>query len=104
MELKGLADSVVPAVARGEITDLEWALNIAVPVCSDHLFGGNHMMNIILPAAVAAIIGVETPESAGDIVNGASVITACIPGSKARAQEVAERAVKIASFNGFADR
>ena len=101
VELKGLADSVVPAVARGEITDLEWALNIAVPVCSDHLFGGNHMMNIILPAAVAAIMGVETPESAGDIVNGASVITACIPGSKARAQEVAERAVRIASFQGF---
>ena len=98
VELKGLADKVVPAVAKGEIKDLEWALNIAVPVCSDHLFGGNHTMNIILPAAVAAIMGVETPESAGVIVDQASVITASIPGSKIRAQKVAEQAVRIASF------
>ena len=98
IELKGLADKVVPAVAKGEIKDLEWALNIAVPVCSDHLFGGNHTMNIILPAAVAAIMGVETPENAGVIVDQASVITASIPGSKIRAQKVAEQAVRIASF------
>ena len=97
-ELKGLANNVVPAVAKGEIKDLEWALNIAVPVCSDHLFGGNHTMNIILPAAVAAIMGVETPEKAGEIVNEASVITASIPGSKIRAQKAAEQAVRIASF------
>ena len=98
MELKGLADRIVPAVAKGEIKDLEWALNIAVPICSDHLFGGNHTMNIILPAAVAAIMGIETPQRAGEIVDEASIITASIPGSKARAKKVAEQAVRIASF------
>lgn len=98
VELKGLADRIVPAVAKGEIKDLEWALNIAVPICSDHLFGGNHTMNIILPAAVAAIMGIETPQRAGEIVDEASIITASIPGSKARAKKVAEQAVRIASF------
>jgi methylthioribose-1-phosphate isomerase len=52
-------------------------------------------INVVIPAAVAAVMGVETWEDAGKIAEKGGFITAAIPGAKDTAREVAKTAIRL---------
>ncbi len=93
--LKGLLNDIIPKIARGEITDLDWALDMVIPVCSDPLFGGSHMMNIVIPSAVAVLLHRCGVEEAADEATKAGVISAGMPGGKPRIRRVANLALQM---------
>ena len=57
---------------------------------------GNNILNITVPAAVAAVIGKADPADAAKIAEDAAFLTAGIPGARQKAEEVARLAVRIA--------
>lgn len=92
--LTALSNEILPAVARGKLRDpdLDWALPIACPVCAEQLLSGNHLLNIILPAAVSAILEQHDAEEAASLAVGAAFVSAGIPGCKPPAKKVAQLA------------
>ena len=95
--LDGLQDKVLPAFAKGELNreEVAWALPIACPICEEQMLSGNHLENIIIPAAMAAVLGLHDPKEAADIACETAVITGSIPGCKGPARKVAELAQSI---------
>jgi hypothetical protein len=57
---------------------------------------GNNILNITVPAAVAAVLGKAEPADAAKIAEDAAFLTAGIPGARQKAEEVARLAVRIA--------
>lgn len=98
--LKGLAHDVVPKVVRGEMEEIAWAIPLACPVCAENVLAGNHLFNIVIPAAMAAILGIHTVDEAAELAEKAAYITAGIPGCKVPAKNVAGLALKIAEYAG----
>ncbi|MBP1909237.1 hypothetical protein [Methanolobus bombayensis] len=95
-ELKGLGHNVIPdAVLNGKQEILNIIPFAAVPVAELQL-SGHTIINVTVPAAVAAAMKVETPlEAAKKCENAAKGCTAAIPGAKSKANDVAELAVKM---------
>ena len=94
----GLSQKVIPdAVVNKKMDILEAIPLAAVPVVELQLCG-HTIINIIVPAAVAATMNSElTPrEIARKAVEGA-YISSAIPGGIPRAEEVSKRAIKIMS-------
>lgn len=94
----GLSQKVIPdAVVNKKMDILEAIPLAAVPVVELQLCG-HTIINIIVPAAVAATMNSElTPrEIARKAVEGA-YISSAIPGGVPRAEEVSKRAIKIMS-------
>jgi len=94
----GLSQKVIPdAVVNKKMDILEAIPLAAVPVVELQLCG-HTIINIIVPAAVAATMNNElTPrEIARKAVEGA-YISSAIPGGVPRAEEVSKRAIKIMS-------
>lgn len=94
---EGLSHKVIPDAVMNKKQDLLEAIPLAaVPVVELQL-SGHTIVNIIVPAAVAAAMGDLTPiEVARKAVEGA-YISSAIPGGIPRAEEVAKRALKIMS-------
>ena len=69
-------------------------MSMAAPFCSELLLAGNVIINITVPAAVAAAMGKASPSDAGTEAQGAGIITAGIPGTKAKAEAAANVAVE----------
>jgi hypothetical protein len=57
---------------------------------------GHTTINASVPAAVAAVLGLEDPVDAGRIAEEAAFISAGVPGVRSTAAEVARRAARIA--------
>ncbi len=93
--LEHLIDKVIPDVATGVTPELAWAVSTAAPAASDLSLAGCNILNIVIPAAVAAIIEYAEPKDAADEAEKASYVTAGIPGGKAAATKVAKLAVSV---------
>ncbi len=89
------ADDVIPKVCMGEYQDVAWAVPYVVPVAGDLTLSGCNILNVVIPAAVAAIMEYATPADAAAEAEQAAYITAGIPGSKAAATKVGALAVKV---------
>ena len=61
------------------------------------MLSGNHLENIVIPAAMAVVLDLHDPKEAADIACDTAVITGSIPGCKAPARKVAELAKNILS-------
>lgn len=96
--LRGLAHDIVPRVSKGEMQDIAWAMPMACPTCAENVLAGNHLFNIVVPVAMAAILGHNTVDEAADLAEKAAYITAGIPGCKIPAKNVANLAVRIAGY------
>ncbi|OPX59143.1 MAG: hypothetical protein A4E25_01303 [Methanobacterium sp. PtaB.Bin024] len=92
----GLSQNVIPDAVINKKTNILEAIPLAAVPVTELQLCGHTIINIIVPAAVAAAIGSElTPnEIAKQAVNGAYVSSA-IPGGIQRAEEVVKRAIKI---------
>lgn len=96
-ELPGFVHDLVPKVARGERADLAWAITPVAYVVGELLVAGNSIVNVTVPAAMAAVLGLHAPAEAAEIAERAAHVSAGIPGAKARAESAATLARDIAA-------
>ncbi len=89
MVLNELVNKVIPEVAQGQGVERAPFISMAAPFCSELLLAGNVIINITVPAAVAAAMGKASPADAGTEAQAAGIITAGIPGTKAKAEAAA---------------
>ncbi|KAB2919376.1 MAG: hypothetical protein F9K29_06030 [Hyphomicrobiaceae bacterium] len=92
--LKEFVNKVIPEVAQGQGVDRAPFISVAAPLASELLLAGNVIVNVTVPAAVAAAMGKAKPSDAGLEAQAAGIITAGIPGTKAKAEAAAEVAVQ----------
>ena len=93
--LEHFVDQVIPQVCTGEKTELAWAVTTAAPAVSDIVLSGGNILNVVVPTAVAAVLGYgEVTEIAGE-AERAAYVTAGIPGGKAAAVKVAKLAAAV---------
>ena len=93
--LEHFTDQVIPKVCLGEAPELAWAVAIAAPITSELVLSGNMILNVVIPAAVAAVLGYAPIDEAAAEAEKAAYITAGIPGCKAAAKKTAKLACKI---------
>lgn len=99
--LRHFADDVIPKVCMGEYKDIAWAVPYAAPSTSELCLSGCNILNVVIPAATAAVMGTHSAADAAAEAEPAAKITAGIPGCKAAATKVAELAVEIAEFSDY---
>lgn len=97
-ELRGFVHDLVPKVARGEQPELAWAITPVAYVVGELLVAGNSIINVTVPAAMAAVLGLHTPAEAAEIAERSAYVSAGIPGAKARAESAAMLARDIATI------
>ena len=83
-------------MARGEAPELAPLMSLAAPLAGELVVAANSIVNVTVPAAMAAALGLHEPAEAAEIAEAAAYISAGIPGSKARAENVALVARRIA--------
>ena len=94
--LEGFVHKIVPSVAKGERKDLAEVTPIAAAAVNELLVAGNVIVNVTIPAAMAAVLGKHSPAEAAEIAEAAAYVSAGIPGAKARAEHAASMACRIA--------
>ena len=91
-------DKVIPGVCKKEkeYEDVAWAVSMAGPLVSDLVLSGCDILNVVIPAATAAVMEYDTPENVAAEAEKAAYITAGIPGPKAAATKVAKLSCAVA--------
>jgi hypothetical protein len=95
--LDSFVHKVVPSVAKGERKDLAEVTPIVAAAVNELLVAGNVIVNVTVPAAMAAVLGRHSPAEAAEIAETAAYVSAGIPGAKARAEHAASMALRIAT-------
>ncbi len=93
--MEGFVHDVIPKVALGERQDIAWAVSLGAPVVAQLTLAGNNILNVVMPAAVAAAMGKNTPKEAAELAVQGSHITVGIPGAKEPAERIAQLAKQI---------
>jgi hypothetical protein len=96
--LDGFVHKVVPSVAKGERKDLAEIAPIVATAANELLVAGNVIVNVTVPAAMAAVLGIHSPAEAAEIAETAAYVSAGIPGAKARAEHAASMALRISTW------
>jgi hypothetical protein len=94
---KGLSHKVIPDAVLNKKTEILEAIPLASVPIAELQLSGHSIINLIVPAAVAAAMGISTPEDIARKVAAGAYISSAIPGGIQRSKEVAMRAVKIMS-------
>ena len=95
--LEGFVHKIVPSVAKGERRDLAEVMPIIAAAVTELLVAGNVIINVTIPAAMAAVLDKHSPMEAAEIAESAAYVSAGIPGAKARAENAAAMARRIAT-------
>ena len=96
-EIRGFTHELLPKIAFGDAKEYAWAVPLAAVPTAELMLCGCNILNIVMPAAVAAAMGLETPDDAAAKAEAAAYITRAIPGGKAAAARVAALAKEIAA-------
>ncbi|MDD4250494.1 MAG: hypothetical protein PHT13_15530, partial [Methanosarcina sp.] len=95
-ELKGLGQNVIPDAIFNDKKDLLEIIPLAAIPVSELQLSGHSIINITVPAAVAAAMKVLEPKEAAKLAEkGGKGGSAAIPGAREKALEVAKLAVRI---------
>jgi hypothetical protein len=95
IRFEGLAHKVIPkAVQEQDGMVLPFITFAAVPL-NELLMGSNIILNITVPAAVAAAMGKHAPREAAQLAEAGGFISTAISGARERAEKVAMLAVRI---------
>jgi hypothetical protein len=95
-ELKGLGQKVIPDAIFNDKKDLLEIIPLAAIPVSELQLSGHSIINITVPAAVAAAMKVLEPKEAAKLAEkGGKGGSAAIPGAREKALEVAKLAVRI---------
>jgi hypothetical protein len=95
ISLQGVAHKVAPDATLNKKADLAVPVMCASVAAQELMYVGACIINIIVPAAVAAAMGKHDPKEAGKLAEKGADLTRAIPGSNEKAQEVAALAVRI---------
>jgi predicted RNA binding protein with dsRBD fold (UPF0201 family) len=95
MHLKGVIHDLIPKIAQGEHQDIAEIMPMVAAVLDEMTLMGNTIMNVTVPAAIAAAMGKMSPKKAAEVAAANAPLTTGIPGARVRAEKVAELAVKI---------
>lgn len=98
--LEGLTSEVLRKVALEDDAKLKELVSLGFRPIRELLTAGNNLLNVTVPAAVAAILGKAEPADAARIAESAAFVTAGIPGARQKAEEVARLALRIAKELG----
>lgn len=93
---EGFVHRVVPDVVTGKRQDLAPLVSLVAPAVGEILVAGNVIINVTVPAAMAAALGLLDPEAAAEAAVTGAYLSAGIPGAKARAENAAAMARRIA--------
>jgi hypothetical protein len=94
IHLEGIINAVIPEVAQGIGKERAPFLSALAPFASELLLAGNVIVNVTVPAAVAAAMGKMSPADAALEAQAAGIISAGIPGTRAKAEAAAAVAVE----------
>jgi len=98
-KMEGFAHDLVPKVAKGERSDIAWAVPLAAAVIDEMYLVGNVIINVTVPAAVAVGMGLLDPKEAAVTGQDAGYITAGIPGTRMRAENICKLMKRIMERN-----
>ena len=93
IHMEEIINKVIPEVAQGVGAERSPFVTALAPFASEILLAGNVIENVTVPAIVAAAMGKATPADAGLEAQSAGIISAGIPGTKAKAEAAAQVAV-----------
>ena len=93
--LPGFVHDLAPKMARGEAPELSAIAPLVAPMVGEVLVAANSIVNVTVPAAMAAALGLHDPAQAAEIAESAAYLSAGIPGGKARAQNAATIAQRV---------
>jgi hypothetical protein len=93
--LAGFHQNVLPDVVLNKKKELSLPVSIAGPVINELLCAGCCTIDAFVPAAMAAVMGIESWEDAGKLAEKGAKIAAGIPGTQASASEVAKLAQRM---------
>lgn len=96
--MEHFVDEVIPKVCMKQCSEYAWAVPLAAPAVSDLALSGCVILNVVIPAAAAAVMGYDQPENTAAEAEKAAYVTGGIPGPKSAAKKVAQIAVEISSF------
>ncbi len=94
IHMEGIINAVIPEVAQGIGKERAPFLSALAPFASELLLAGNVIVNVTVPAVVAAAMGKMSPSDAALEAQAAGIISAGIPGAKAKAEAAAAVAVE----------
>ena len=94
--LEDLTSKVLNDVAQVDDPKFKQAVFLGSRPIRELSTSGNNILNITVPAAVAAVLGKAAPADAAKIAEDAAFLTAGIPGARQKAEEVARLALRIA--------
>jgi hypothetical protein len=94
-KLPGFVHDLLPKIVRGESEDVAWAAPLAAAVMSELYLASNTIINVTVPAAVAAAMGKMPPDEAARVAERGCFLTVGIPGARERAENVAKLAARI---------
>ena len=93
--LEGLSQNVVPDAVLNKKAELSLPITLAAATAQELMYVGHSVINLVVPAAVAASMGVLSWKDAGTKAEEFAAHTRAIPGGKQKAREVARLAVRL---------
>lgn len=97
-DMNGFVHDIIPRVVKGECQDVVWAVPFAAGAMDELALNACSILNVIIPAAVAAAMNKFDAKEAADIVEKSAYLSRAIPGGKAAAEKVGRLAASIVEF------
>lgn len=95
MRYDAFCHELVLKIARGECPEYAPLAPFVAAVSCELMVAGNTIINCTIPAAVAAAMGLHTPEEAATLAEQGAYIAIGVPGGKAAATVVGTMAKKM---------
>ena len=97
-DMDGFVHDIIPRATKGECQDVAWAIPFGAVVMSELALNACSILNVIIPAAVAAAMNKYDAKEAADIVEKSAYLSRAIPGGKAAAEKVGRLAASIVAY------
>lgn len=93
--LQGLQHKVIPDAVLNKKAELSLPITLAAAAVQELMYVGHSVINLVIPAAVAASMGMMSWKEAGSMAEDYAAHTRAIPGGKQKARDVARLAMRF---------
>jgi hypothetical protein len=94
-KIEGLSHKVAPDVVLNKKSEWTIPVTVASVAAQELMYVGCCTVNVVIPAAVAAVSGKMSAKDAGKCAEKGACITNAIPGAKESARNVANLAIRL---------